>query len=31
MGVGSRGEAVRLALEKEWFTIPEIEAAIDDV
>jgi DNA-binding NarL/FixJ family response regulator len=30
MGVGSRGEAVRVALENEWFTIPEIEAAIDE-
>jgi ATP/maltotriose-dependent transcriptional regulator MalT len=30
MGVSSRGEAVRMALENEWFTIPEIEAAIDD-
>jgi DNA-binding NarL/FixJ family response regulator len=28
MGVGSRGEAVRVALENEWFTIGEIEAAI---
>ena len=31
MGAGSRGEAVRIALENEWFTIPEIEAAIDEV
>jgi DNA-binding NarL/FixJ family response regulator len=31
MGVGTRGEAVRLALENEWFTIREIEAAIDEV
>ncbi len=30
MGVSSRGEAVRVALENEWFTIREIEAAIDD-
>ena len=30
MGVGTRGEAVRMALENEWFTIPEIEAAIDE-
>ena len=30
MGAGTRGEAVRLALEKEWFTIREIEAAIDE-
>jgi ATP/maltotriose-dependent transcriptional regulator MalT len=30
MGVKSRGEAVRMALENEWFTIREIEAAIDD-
>jgi DNA-binding NarL/FixJ family response regulator len=30
MGVGSRGEAVRLALENEWFTIRQIEAAIDE-
>lgn len=30
MGVRSRGEAVRMALENEWFTIREIEAAIDD-
>src|SRR5829696_291151 len=29
MGVSSRGEAVRMALENEWFTIREIEAAID--
>jgi DNA-binding NarL/FixJ family response regulator len=28
MGVGSRGEALRVALENEWFTIGEIEAAI---
>jgi DNA-binding NarL/FixJ family response regulator len=28
MGVGSRGEAMRVALENEWFTIGEIEAAI---
>jgi DNA-binding NarL/FixJ family response regulator len=31
IGVVSRGEAVRIALEREWFTISEIEAAIDDV
>jgi DNA-binding NarL/FixJ family response regulator len=31
MEVTSRGEAVRIALENEWFTIREIEAAIDDV
>ena len=31
MGVGSRGEAVRMALENEWFTIPEIQAAIEEV
>ena len=30
MGVSSRGEAVRMALENEWFTIREIEAAIDE-
>jgi DNA-binding NarL/FixJ family response regulator len=30
MGVSSRGEAIRIALENEWFTIREIEAAIDD-
>jgi DNA-binding NarL/FixJ family response regulator len=30
MGVGSRGVALRMALENEWFTIPEIEATIDD-
>ena len=30
MSVGSRGEAVRMALEDEWFTIREIEAAIDE-
>jgi DNA-binding NarL/FixJ family response regulator len=30
MEVSSRGEAVRKALENEWFTIPEIEAAIDE-
>jgi DNA-binding NarL/FixJ family response regulator len=30
MGVNSRGEAVRIALENEWFTIREIEAAIDE-
>jgi DNA-binding NarL/FixJ family response regulator len=30
MEVTSRGEAVRIALENEWFTIREIEAAIDD-
>jgi DNA-binding NarL/FixJ family response regulator len=29
MEVSSRGEAVRKALENEWFTIPEIEAAIE--
>ncbi len=31
MGVRSRGEAVCMALENEWFTIREIEEAIDDV
>src|SRR5215216_4697964 len=31
MGVSSRGEAVRKALENEWFTFREIEAAIDEV
>ena len=30
MGVGSRGEEMRVALENEWFTIGEIEAAIID-
>ena len=30
MGVGSRGEAVRKALEDEWFTIYDIEAHIED-
>jgi DNA-binding NarL/FixJ family response regulator len=30
MGVGSRGEALRMALKNEWFTISEIEATIDD-
>jgi DNA-binding NarL/FixJ family response regulator len=30
MSVTSRGEAVRMALENEWFTIREIEAAIDE-
>jgi DNA-binding NarL/FixJ family response regulator len=30
MEVTSRGEAVRIALENEWFTIREIEAAIGD-
>ena len=30
MEVSSRGEAVRVALENEWFTIREIEAAIND-
>lgn len=30
MSVSSRGEAVRVALENEWFTIREIEAAIDE-
>src|SRR5829696_3618316 len=30
MGISSRGEAVRIALENEWFTIREIEAAIDE-
>ena len=30
MGVGSRGEAVRKALEEEWFTIYDIEAHIED-
>ena len=29
MGVGSRVEALRMALENEWFTISEIEATID--
>jgi DNA-binding NarL/FixJ family response regulator len=29
LGASSRGEAVRIALESEWFTIREIEAAID--
>jgi DNA-binding NarL/FixJ family response regulator len=29
MGVGSRGEAVRAALENEWFTIQEIEAEME--
>jgi len=31
MEVTSRGEAVRIALENEWFTIREIEAAIEDL
>lgn len=31
IGVGSRGEAVRVALEKEWFTISEITADIENV
>ena len=31
MGVSSRGEAVRKALENEWFTFREIEALIDEV
>src|SRR5215217_4110423 len=31
MGVTSRGEAARKALENEWFTFREIEAAIDEV
>jgi DNA-binding NarL/FixJ family response regulator len=31
LGVGTRGEAVRIALQNEWFTIREIEAAIDDI
>jgi DNA-binding NarL/FixJ family response regulator len=30
MEVSSRGEAVRIALENEWFTIREIEAAIEE-
>jgi hypothetical protein len=30
MEVKSRGQAVRKALEHEWFTIREIEAAIND-
>jgi DNA-binding NarL/FixJ family response regulator len=30
MEVSSRGEALRKALENEWFTIAEIEAAIDE-
>jgi DNA-binding NarL/FixJ family response regulator len=30
MEVSSRGEAVRIALEHEWFTIREIEAAIEE-
>jgi DNA-binding NarL/FixJ family response regulator len=30
MEVSSRGEAVRIALENEWFTIGEIEAAIEE-
>jgi DNA-binding NarL/FixJ family response regulator len=29
MGVGSRGEAVRVALDNEWFTFWEIEAEMD--
>ena len=31
MSVSSRGEAVRKALENEWFTFREIEAAIEEV
>jgi DNA-binding NarL/FixJ family response regulator len=31
LGVISRSQAVRVALEREWFTIPEIEAAIEDL
>ena len=31
IGVRSRGEAVRVALEKEWFTIREITADIEEV
>jgi DNA-binding NarL/FixJ family response regulator len=30
MRVSSRGEAIRIGLEREWFTIREIEAARDD-
>jgi DNA-binding NarL/FixJ family response regulator len=30
LGVGTRGEAVRIALQNEWFTIREIEAAIGE-
>ena len=30
MGVSARGEAVRMALENEWFTIREIEEAARD-
>ena len=30
MGVSSRGEVIRMGLEREWFTIREIEAARDD-
>lgn len=30
MGVRSRGGALRMTLENGWFTISEIEAAIDD-
>jgi ATP/maltotriose-dependent transcriptional regulator MalT len=30
MGVGSRGEAVRRALENEWLTIHEITADVDN-
>jgi hypothetical protein len=30
MEASSRGEAVRIALENEWFTIREIEAAIEE-
>lgn len=29
IGVGSRGEAARVALEKEWFTIRELTAGIE--
>jgi DNA-binding NarL/FixJ family response regulator len=31
LGVVSRSQAVRVALEREWFTIREIEAAIDEL
>ena len=30
MGVGSRGEAVRKALDNEWLTIHEITADVDN-
>jgi DNA-binding NarL/FixJ family response regulator len=30
MGVGSRVEALRMALENEWFTISELEATTDE-